>query len=201
MQLIGAKNIKKIGVGSKTKLTLNAPYAETAGASGTKVIINAPKAIHVSGAGYESLNLKNCKSAQSLIFSAEANKKIIFPKNKSNIKYLQFFSSHKTKTKFSVNKFINSSEFKGFKNLEFLSIDGTDIKTLNLSSCKKLKYLRVYCCDNIKSIDLSKNKKFVYGFVKGNKKLKTVKKPPKGKVSYTYDALSGDIDSDYTGEI
>ena len=179
---INSKNIKEVEIHSKTALTVNAPYAKEVTAEGTKVTINAPNAVVVYGRTTESLNLKKCKSARGIAAHlGKNNKKLILPENKKKLEIFSctgvMYKNHTPQANIST---LNLSKYE---NLKILTFYHCGVKKLNVTGCKKLSYFYMYDCNKIKTVDFSKNKKFIAGDFYGCKALKTIKNPPKGKVT------------------
>lgn len=132
-------NIDVRGITSK-KITIISPTANSIQVEATYTNKN-----------FKSINLSKCPNAiQITAYGNDGTPKLTLPKAKTTLKELSV-SELGMKT-------LNLNEYTG---LQLLYVYNSDITNVKINKCTDLRYLYFYYCSNIKSLDLSKNKKLI----------------------------------------
>ena len=122
---------------SARQFTLKAPYAK-------QVFVEA-----APNGKMTKIDVSACKNAVDLsVYGNKKTKTVKLPKNKKNLKVLSL--SDLKVTTLNVN---------AYENLQQLYVYDCGTKKVQVNKCKDLRYIYFYCCDAIKSLDLTSNKK------------------------------------------
>lgn len=161
----------------------------------------APDATRVMVEGdYEAkltkLDISKCNKAVDIsAYGSNRTKTLKLPTNKKNLKVLSISDCS-----------LSTLNMNAYTNLQQLYLYRTSLKGLKVNKCKNLHYLYFYCCEKIKSVDVSANKKLRGMDIYKTKSLKknNVKKykktkltVDKGKWWYDTDAYKEDMKNLY----
>ncbi len=125
---------------TSNKITVISPTAKTVDVEATYTNKN-----------FKAINLSKCPNAiQISAYGNNGTPKLKLPKVKTNLKEL------------SVSDLgMKTLDLNPYTNLQLLYVYNSDITSVKLNKCTDLRYLYFYYCSNIKSLDLSQNKKLI----------------------------------------
>lgn len=129
-------------------------YVFLNGVCSTHITVNAPTAKEVciqtaDQAKMLKIDLSKCDKAIDITaYGQNETKKLILPTETKHLKILSI-SDMKMKT----------LDVNDYSNLKQLYIYRTSLKKISVNKCVNLHYLYLFCCEDIHSLDLSRNKK------------------------------------------
>ena len=168
--------------GKKADLSkCKAYHVSIEGVSAKQLTVNAPNAELISiqpdiDTKITKIDVSKCKNVVDLlVYGNEGTKTLKLPKNKDKLKVL------------SLSEYgFRSINLNGYTNLQQVYFYECDVKSVKVNKCKDLRYVYFYYCDKIKSLNLTSNKKLRGAdFYQSPGLTKTtVKRPKNGKYTW-----------------